>query len=256
VDAYYLMQDNRITAANQIRALTASDEPHEIIDWLFAQNEVLESQIKRALDKWGDSQELGVWAKSIHGIGPVIAAGLLAHIDIEKAPTVGHIWAFAGLDPTRKWGKGEKRPHNAKLKTLCWKIGESFVKVSGNPEAYYGEVYRQRKEYEQKRNDAGECAEQAKEILAQKKFGKDTEAFGHLTAGHLPPAQIHARAKRYAVKLFLAHYHDTAYKLHYKKDPPLPYAIAHLGHAHIRPAPAQVVSKPQPATKKKVRKAS
>ena len=37
------------------------------------------------------------------GIGPVIAAGLLANIDIKQAPTVGHIWRFAGLDPTNKW---------------------------------------------------------------------------------------------------------------------------------------------------------
>jgi hypothetical protein len=34
------------------------------------------------------------------------------------------------------------------------------------------------------------------------------------------------------VKLFLAHYHEVAYKDHYKTEPPLPYAIAHLGHAH------------------------
>src|SRR5581483_161544 len=25
------------------------------------------------------------------------------HIDIEKAPTAGHIWRFAGLDPTLRW---------------------------------------------------------------------------------------------------------------------------------------------------------
>jgi hypothetical protein len=44
---------------------------------------------------------------------------LLARIDIVKAPTAGHIWRYAGLDPTVRWNKGEKRPWNAGLKVLC-----------------------------------------------------------------------------------------------------------------------------------------
>jgi hypothetical protein len=49
----------------------------------------------------------------------------------------------------------------------------------------------------------------------------------------LPPAHIHARAKRYAVKLFLAHYQQVAYELHFGKKPPNPYPIEILGHAHM-----------------------
>jgi len=30
----------------------------------------------------------------------------------------------------------------------------------------------------------------------------------------------------------LSHYHEAAYKLHFKKAPPYPFAIAILGHAH------------------------
>lgn len=232
VDAYYMLQGNRIQAANQVRALRVSEEPHEVIDWLMTQNDTLEQQLKRALDHWTDGQELGRWAKSIIGIGPVISAGLLAHIDIERAPTVGHIWSFAGLNPEAKWNKGQKRPWNAQLKTLCWKLGESFVKVSGNPNATYGAVYAARKAYEQTRNEEGGCGAQAALQLEQKKIGKDTDAFRHLSAGKLPPAQIHARAERYAVKLFLAHYHHVAYRLQYGVDPPKPYPIAILGHAH------------------------
>lgn len=232
VDAYYMIQGNRITAGNQKHALDETEEPHEVIDWLMAQNETLESQIKRALNHWTDGQPLGVWAKSIVGIGPVISAGLLAHIDITRAPTVGHIWSFAGLNPEQKWEKKTKRPWNAQLKTLCWKISESFVKVSGNPNDVYGKVYLERKAYEQKRNDADGCRAQAEQILKEKKIGKDTDARKHLENGKLPPAHIHARAERYAVKLFLAHYHHVAYRLHYSIDPPKPYPIAILGHAH------------------------
>ena len=87
----------------------------------------MEGQIKRALEKYVDNHPVGSWLTSIHGIGPVIAAGLLAHIDIARAPTVGHIWRFAGLDPTTKWEKKTRRPWNAALKVLTWKAGESFV---------------------------------------------------------------------------------------------------------------------------------
>lgn len=238
VDAYYQIQDYRKAAANQERALGASGEPHLVISWLFAQTETLEGQIKRALDAWTDTQPMGVWAKSIVGIGPVISAGLLAHIDIEKAPTVGHIWRFAGLDPTVRWEKKTKRPWNAGLKVLCWKLGESFVKVSGNDKDVYGHVYAARKEKEQQANVAFAYREQAERKLAEMKIGRDTEAYKWYSQGMLPPAHIHARAKRYAVKLLLSAYWETAYRQHYGTAPPLPYPIAVLGHAHYIAPPA------------------
>jgi len=232
VDSYYQMQENRKRSQNQVRALTDSAEPHEVLNWLAENNRILENQIKRALDAYSASQSIGQWAREVVGIGPVIAAGLIAHIDIKKAPTVGHIWRFAGLDPTQKWEKKQKRPWNASLKTLCWKIGESFVKVSGKDEAVYGKIYIERKEFEMKKNEAGDYAEQAKAKLEKFKIGKDTDAYKHYIEGRLPPAHIQARVKRYAVKLFLSHLHETWYIMETGEKPPLPYPIAILGHAH------------------------
>jgi hypothetical protein len=234
VDTYYQRQDERIRAQHQLRAATGDDEPHQAIDWLVGQWLLLEKEVAKALDWYTRGNYMGVWAREVVGIGPIIAAGLAAHIDIEKAATAGAIWRFAGLDPTQTWGKGQKRPWNARLKTLCWKIGESFVKVSGKPEAYYGQAYLERKAYEIERNDSGQNADRAATILTEKKIGKATEAFKHLSAGHLPPGQIHARAKRWAVKLFLSHWHGEAYRHHFGKEPPLPYPIAQLGHVHER----------------------
>src|ERR1039457_1878717 len=128
VDAYYAIQENRKTAGNQVRALAESKEPHTVILWLFDQNEILEKQIKRALDSWTDSIPAAVWAKGIVGIGPVISAGLAAHIDITRCPTAGRIWRLAGLDPTQEWLPKTKRPWNAALKTLCWKIGDPSLR--------------------------------------------------------------------------------------------------------------------------------
>jgi hypothetical protein len=233
VDAYYAMQGDRIRSANQVRALTASEEPHQTIAWLADNAGVLERSIASALDAYSKASRVGQWARSIVGVGPVIAAGLLAHIDITKAPTAGHIWRFAGLDPTVSWEKGQRRPWNASLKTLCWKIGESFVKVSGNEDDIYGHLYVERKAFEQHRNDAGALADQAAAKIAKFKIGKSTDAYKAYAAGKLPPAHVHARAKRWAVKLFLAHFQAVAYRDHHGTDAPKPYILTQEGgHAH------------------------
>lgn len=233
VDYYYQMQHDRIRAANQVRAQSESGEPHAVLHWLGDNTARMESNIKRALQSFADANPVGRWSLSIVGIGPVIASGLLAHIDIEKAPTVGHIWRFAGLDPTVSWGKGEKRPWNARLKVVCFHIGESFVKVKSNKNDFYGKFYDRRYIYETERNDAGGNAEAAAKVLATKRIGKDTDAYKAYAEGRLPKAQIHARAKRWAVKLFLAHWHHVAYRERFGEDPPKPFVISHMGHADL-----------------------
>jgi len=122
------------------------------------------------------------------------------------------------------------RPWNARLKTLCWKIGESFVKVKGNPDSWYGRLYRQRKEWESARNMALEFKDQAAKALRDKDYKRDTDAKKEYEQGRLPPAHIHARAKRYAVKMFLAHYHEVAYITNVGEDPPKPWCIAYGEH--------------------------
>jgi hypothetical protein len=238
VDQYYQMQDVRKASINQLKAIERGGETLQpFTEQVHAAVEAIERQIQSYLDEVTNTNPVSRWAKSICGVGPVIAAGLLAHIDITKAPTVGHIWRFAGLDPTLTWEKKTKRPWNAELKTLCWKIGECFVKVSARDEDFYGKVYIERKEKEQARNMAGELAGQAKTKLENFKIGKDTEARKYYEGGFLPPAHIHSRAKRYAVKLFLAHYHQVAYWTEYGIDPPKPYVIEHMGHAHMIQVP-------------------
>ena len=234
VDLFRQIQDYRIQSGNQITSML--DEPHELFTFMAGQMATLERQIQATLDRWSLADPLGQWARAQRGVGPVIAAGLLAHIDLDKAPTVGHIWRFAGLDPTVVWNKGEKRPWNADLKVLCWKLGESFTKVSGHPDGYYGHIYKNRKAIELERNAAGDFADQAAQVLATRKIGKETDAYAAYSVGKLPPAHIHARAKRYAVKMFLSHYHEIGYEL-MGKTPPKPFAIAHMEHAHYIPPP-------------------
>lgn len=235
VDYYYQMQDQRIRAANQVRT---SEEPNELINFFGENTRRLESNIKSAMGVYAQTFEVGKWSQGVKGIGPVLSAGLIAHIDMEKATTVGKIWRFAGLDATVKWKKGEKRPWNARLKTLCWKIGECFVKVSGHDDAYYGQLYKERKAREVKRNEAGEFADQAEQKLKDFKIGKDTDAYKAYSQGFLPPAHLHARATRATVKIFLAHWHEVAFFEHYKERAPKPYVIEHMGHANYLECPS------------------
>jgi len=285
VDAYYMIQENRKRSSNQVRALDKTEEPNAVVDWFASQFLSLEKSIARALDAYSAASDLGMWARSIKGIGPIIAAGLLAHIDLTLTPTAGCIWRFAGLDPTLKWvgakeaagivsdvmGSDKKvsqehviecarrinrkpealtkardavldkskwtrevlkaavsmRPWNAALKTLCWKIGESFVKVSGNEKSFYGQLYLKRRIDEGVKNEAGDYADQAAAIMRD----HPTHAQGKTyKQGKLPDGHLHARAKRYAVKMFLAHYHEKGRKLA-GLPVPNPYPIEHLGHA-------------------------
>src|SRR3954468_5528041 len=234
VDMYYSLQDYRIQTAGQIRASNADGEPHEMIKWQFDQIEALEKAAQATLDIHTDREPtgMGLWLKGVYGVGPVIAAGLLAHVDIEQAPTVGHIWSFAGLNPETHWEKKTKRPWNARLKVLCWKIGQSFMKFSNREDCYYGQLYRQRKEQEIERNERGDNAEAAAHALVTKKYRDDTKAKAIYESGKLPPAHVDARARRWVVKLFLAHFHEEWYRRHYGTEPPAPYPIAIQGHAH------------------------
>jgi len=231
VDAYYQLQDDRIRAKGRHRAFSVDKEPHELITWLSDNTAFLEKQIAKGLLAYSQSDFVGRWSLSVPGIGGVLSAGLLAHIDIEKCPTVGHIYSFAGIAPNgKKWEKGGKSPYNAKLKVLTWKIGESFVKVSNNPKDYYGKVYAAAKSELTASNESGQFADDAARILTEKKFGKTTEAYKAYSKGRLPLAHVHARAKRKAVYLFLSNWWEVAYYCRYKILPRLPYAIAHLGH--------------------------
>lgn len=267
VDSYYQRQRARIRTGNQIRASAGMlpesihkwgwhqpwacihgkdchdpekecgsvTEPHDTLIWIWRNEGVFERALASALGKYAEAQQLGQWAMSIMGIGPVLAAGLLAHIDIRIPKSAGGVWRFAGLDPTAVWEKGQKRPWNASLKVLTWKIGESFVKVKGREGDFYGRIYAERRGYEEAKNEAGEYMDQA--LKKAEIVGKSTEAYKWYSEGLLPPGHLYMRAKRYAVKMFLAHYFEVGVQLIKREKPPRIYAISHLEHVEEIPPP-------------------
>jgi hypothetical protein len=309
VDVYYTLQAFRIRSANQAQALEAQAEPNRLTTWFGERYWQLECQIRRVLDAYSLAQPVARWARANRGIGPVLAAGLLAHLDANPPATVGAWWRFQGYDPTIEWlGKEKaralvvevapettrrplnadellelgrrtnrnplhleklamvtarheptsdepfrlsrasmiaalaKRPWNARLKTLSWKLGESMVKRSGHDDCLYGQLYKQRKAYEQSRNDEGLYAAQAERMLQEKRIGDDTEAIVHYRQGRLPPGHIHARAKRWSIKILISHWHECATVVTHGRLPIKPFAIERLGHQHwIKPMHMDVI---------------
>ena len=231
VDAYYTLQENRMAFAAQARELEKQESPHELVAFMAHNLHLMEKALKFPLERFAEASVAGEWALSMYGIGPVLAAGLSAHIDITKAPTAGSVWRYAGLDPTQTWEKGQKRPYNAELKTLCWKIGQSFMKFSGKEQCFYGQLYKQDKARRIAKNEAGDYADFAKSILEKKNF-KVNQTRAKLESGVLSDAQIDAQARRFAVKIFLSHYHAVAYQAHHGEPAPRPYIIAHGDHVH------------------------
>ena len=245
VDAYYQMQDDRIRSAGRVRALDESGEPHAILDWLCTQSGILEKQLLAALDRYSMGHPIGRWMRSVRGVGPVIAAGYLANIDITRAPAVSNIWSFCGVAPGRdRKVKGEKIHFCPSMKRLTFLVGESFKRLGkDDEEAYYRRVYDVRKKYEAEKNENGDYADLAAHCLKVKRYKEDTKAKKIYESGKLPPGHLDRRACRYAAKFFLAHLHEVWWKHEYGKLPnkpyPLPYAIAHLGHAHVVVVPEE-----------------
>src|SRR5438132_6620574 len=80
-DFYYQIQRFRITAANQIRQGEAG-EPNKVLEWVFTSTRRLEDDINRALGVFAAEYTVGQWLQSLTGIGNVLSAGFLSHIDV------------------------------------------------------------------------------------------------------------------------------------------------------------------------------
>jgi hypothetical protein len=230
VRLYYDVQEYRKRAAQQAAARQEAAEPNALVTHVFSSLRRVEDDIRVAMDAWSMTSRQGRWLRSVYGIGPVIASGLLSHIDPEKARTAGQIWRFAGLDPSLPPPrKGEKRRYNAELKRLAWIAGDCFVKFSGREQCVYGQLYRQRKALETERNEAGTFADTARTTLETRNFKESTTREAY-EAGRLPPGRIDLRARRWAVKMFLSHYQWVLHECHFGEPPRNPYVIDNPDH--------------------------
>jgi hypothetical protein len=230
---YYAAQAQRKRLDMQIRHYgdkdIVADPAPTFLGWSADFWATHEKQTLALLERYARADKAGEWMLAQHGVGPVIAAGCLANLDIEKAPTAGHFLAFSGLDPTKTWEKGQKRPYNPDMKQIVYHFGECMKRASANPDCVYGKLYRSRKEWLEQRNERGDFAERAKTFVLKSTDGPAAKA---LKAGKLPAFNLDRQACNYAAKIFLCHLHGVMHWVHFNRVPPRPFPLAHLGHGH------------------------
>jgi hypothetical protein len=131
-------------------------------------------------------------------------------------------------------------PFNRPLKTLCWKVGDQFVKLGDRKDAFYAVFYRNRKAQEIARNERGDRAQLARQTLEAKPNHAQRKTYAE---GKLPDGRIDLMARRATVKMFLSHLHELWWRMDHGGDmPPRPFSISIQGHAHyVAPPYADVL---------------
>lgn len=149
---------------------------------------------------------------------------------------IGHAKSYG--DGTLNWESFRRalviRPHNPALKLICHYIGEQFMLRSNEkPDSLYSQIYRNHFEFNDKKNDEGGFAEEAKKIFGSKRwkrFDESSPAYW-LERGFLPKIHIKMRSRRYTTKIFLTHYHQVAYYDMFHKLPRKPWILEKMGGA-------------------------
>ena len=292
---YYQMQEERKRAALQMTAAQKQGKPNTLLLFDLQQSRKHERIIHTAMQINAQSSLAGRWLLSQFGVGPVIASGILAHLDITKAPYAGHFWSFAGLnaqqrwlsrveadawvkahspvdedtvllasetfhrkhttlwhDATIDWKTGEAKkltavslaaalarcPYNQELKVLCWKFADVAKKFSNQhvDDNLYGQLYKAYKVRALQKDAAGEFGALAAQTLDTRAF-RDAATKAVYESGHFPAGRIDLWAMRATIKMFLAHVHHVLFILHYHREPPLPYILAHHPEQHAQYIP-------------------
>lgn len=270
---YRTYQLARIRLLNQLGAILATSHIQSKTLAYLANNMIaMEGRIAKIMSLWAENHPVCKWAMSINGIGGIMASTFVGYLNLDKCKCAAQFWKYAGLSPDSKRVKGEKFNWSADLKMACYLLGDLIVKRGKpRPEKYrekiqkwneehpdnpkritredwqqvcedwqsdsnlYCRLYWSRKEYETKLNEERAYADQAKALLAERRY-TNPDDIAVLKSGKLKASHINMRARRYAVKMFLAHLFEFSWEAKYGWAP-TPYAVAHLDHREVIPIP-------------------
>lgn len=202
------LQKARIQFGNRLDAIargddTATAEVLEILDRWQTRFAELEAEADRDIREMAKDHAIIARMCDVKGVGLILAAKVVAMIDIERANTVSALWRYAGyavVDGQRERPtKGEKLHYNKRLKTACYLVGTSFLRT-GSP---YRSVY------------------------------DDARLYYEANRPEWTKAHQHQAAMRKMIKMFLAHLW-----LHWRTVENLPtrdlWVMDYGGHAHYR----------------------
>jgi len=186
IETYYDLQKLRVSVENRIRAYSGAGlMRYTDFDYMDLKLRELEKSVEKKIEKIIKVHPLwNMWFDRIKGIGPILAASIIAWCDIEKAKTVSSMWKYFGLAPGQERKRGEKAGYNPKAKTLAWKIAQSLLRAKGRYTSIY---YKAKSEYE-RREDI-------------RKMHENGEARGGMNSYKV---HVHLMSLRKMVKRFLA----------------------------------------------------
>lgn len=238
-EVYYDIQEMRIAAVHRLKTMQREGLPVNKAKHL--QDHI--DQRLRDIEKFIKSQVraeisgVPIWEnflKHIHGIGPILAVCFISWVDpISRFRTVSALWKYCGqhLDTATnkapKPQRGKSIDWNPKLKVLCWKVGESFIKKK--EKCPYAPLYLTQKQYYRKKFphpvDTGRKSRKGDPII------------------EFTDLHIHYMARRFMVKRFLSHLWVEWRKLEGLeiRDP---YAVEKLGHKYQGPKELGIVIGP------------
>lgn len=209
---------------------------------LYETAEIKESlaMAKKVMIDYG--KELGPvweWVTSIKGLGAGgLAAKLLARIDdIGRFETISKLWRYAGyavingeIDRPRS---RETRPYDARLKSVCWEIGEQFIRQRT---PVYRDRYDEYKEEDRREHPNVRCLNCGTEFPPTRDSCPKCKQTNEKYSLMYCRAHMNSRARRAAVKLFLSHLWVNWRKM---EGLPItdPYVDDILGHTNIIPPP-------------------
>lgn len=204
-------QKNRVAFNNRIAAVErgsdqATPAGERIYHYYHDRFLELERDLSKDIEQVLDDLSLPIidHLLALKGVGPVLAAKVVAPIDIRRAETVSALWRYCGygvVDGKRERPvKGQRLAYNKTLKIACRMVGESFMKASSPYRALYDE---KRAYYEANRE---------------------------WTKGH-----VHNAALGFMIKIWLSHLW-VRWRTLEGLDTRAPYVFEKLGHTHRYPA--------------------
>ncbi len=219
--------------------LDSSEQYHLTQDWLEV-FEDLESDIDAQIEEVVKEFPIYEHVAGVRGIGPLMAAQLIAFIDVARAPYPSSVWKYAGLGLSEYWidenGKvmAPKQGFKWNKKKKEWlsvtvepEPGWELKRLSDRLTAGYRSPYNKRL----KTICLGKVATQFMKAGGAYRDEYD-KARAHYESRGWTKGHCHRAALRKMVKLFLSHYWERARELR-GLETRRTYVEEHLGHGHI-----------------------
>lgn len=153
-----VIQKARIQFSNRLSAMERAADTSAYYDTVTRWHDrfqQLEKELDADIASVADDLPIVARMTAVKGIGKTLAVKVAVMIDIRRADTVSALWRYAGYGVAQDGQRdrlqpGVKSPYNTRLKTTCYLVGTSFLRLNSPYRRIYDET---RAYYERERPD-------------------------------------------------------------------------------------------------------